>query len=74
MGKGCGTYREIREVHLRQGLENVKKRPLGRARLTWEDNTKMDQEVRWERKNMDWINVAQDRDRWWAPVIVIMNL
>jgi hypothetical protein len=23
---------------------------------------------------MDWINVAQDRDRWWAPVIVIMNL
>jgi hypothetical protein len=23
------------------------KRPLGRSRLTWEDNTKMDQDVRW---------------------------
>jgi hypothetical protein len=67
-------YRGIREVHLRHGWENLKKRPLGRARLTWEDNTKMDQEVRWGRGNMDWINVTQDRDRWWTPGNAIMNL
>jgi hypothetical protein len=30
------------------------------------------QEVRWER--MDWIALAQDRDRWWALVNVVMNL
>ena len=50
------------------------KRPLGRSRLTWEDNTKMDQKVRWGRGNMDWINVAQDKDRWWTPVNAVMNL
>ena len=37
------------------------KRPLGRLRLRWEDNIMMDlQEMRW---GMDWIELAQDRDR-----------
>jgi len=40
------------------------KGPLGRCRCTWgEDNIKMDlQEVGWG--GMDWIDLAQDRDRW----------
>ena len=39
------------------------KRPLGRPRRRWEDNIKMDlQEVGCE--GMDWIDVAQNRDRW----------
>ena len=39
------------------------KRTLGRLRLRWEDNIKMDlQEVGCE--GMDWIDVAQNRDRW----------
>jgi hypothetical protein len=39
-----------------------RKRPLGRPRRRWEDNIKMDlQEV--ECKGMDWIELAQDRDR-----------
>jgi hypothetical protein len=39
------------------------KRPPGRPRSRWEDNTKMDlQEVRCE--GVEWIEVAQDRDRW----------
>jgi hypothetical protein len=38
------------------------KRPLGRPRHRWEDNIKMDlQEVRWE-GDIDWIDLAQNRD------------
>jgi hypothetical protein len=38
-----------------------------------EDNIKMDlQEVGWE--GLDWIDMAQDRDRWWALVNAVMNL
>ena len=49
------------------------KRPLGRPRFRWEDNIKVDlQEVRCG--NMDWIDLAQDRDRWQAFVNAVMNL
>jgi len=47
--------------------------PLGRPRRRWEDNIKMDlQEVGCE--GMDWIEVAQDRDSWWALVNTVMNI
>ena len=49
------------------------KRPFGRPRLRWEDNIKMDlQEVGYG--SMDWIELAQDRDRWRALVNAVMNL
>ena len=49
------------------------KRPLGRPRCRWEDNTKMDlHEVGC--RDMDWIELAQDRDRWWALMNAVMNL
>jgi len=49
------------------------KRPLGRPRRKWEDNIMMDlQEVGY--KGMDWIDVAQDRDRWRALVNAVMIL
>jgi len=49
------------------------KRPLGRPRHRWEDNIKMDlQEVGCE--CMNWIDLAQDRDRWQTLVNAVMNL
>jgi hypothetical protein len=49
------------------------RRPLGRPRCRWEDNIKMGlREVGWG--CMDWINLAQDRDRWRALVNAVMNL
>ena len=49
------------------------KRPLGRPRHRWKDNIEMDlQEVVWG--SMDWTDLAQDRNRWWAVVNAVMNL
>jgi hypothetical protein len=49
------------------------RRPLGRPKLRWEDNIRMDlQEVGFG--VMDWIMLAQDRDMWRAFVTVAMNL
>jgi hypothetical protein len=48
------------------------KRPLGRPRRRWEDNIKMDlQEIGGGRS--DWIDLAQDRDRWRALVGKVRN-
>jgi len=66
MGEGRGVYGVL--VEKPEG-----KRPLGRPRLRWEDNIKMDlQEVACG--GMDWIDLAQDRDRWRALVNAVMNL
>jgi hypothetical protein len=49
------------------------KRPLGRARRRWEDNTRTDvREIGWG--GMGWIDLAQDRDQWRGLVNTVMNL
>ena len=63
----------------RRGVYNVLvgkpegKRPLGRPRRRWEDNVKMNlQEVGCG--ILDWIELAQDTDRWRVLVNAVMNL
>jgi hypothetical protein len=65
MGEGRGVHRVL--VGKPEG-----KRTLGRPRCRWEDNIKMDlQEV--GRGCGDWMERAQDRDRWRALVSTVMN-
>jgi hypothetical protein len=73
MGGACSADGEVRGVYrvLVGKLEG--KRPQGRPRRRWEDNIKMDlQEVGCG--GMDWIELAQDRDRWRTLVNAVMNL
>jgi len=66
MGEERGAYRVL--VGKLEG-----RRPLGRPRHRWVDNTRMDLlEVGCE--YMDWIGLAQDRDRWRTLVSAVMNL
>jgi len=66
MGEDRGVYRVL--VGKPDG-----RRPLGRPRHRWVDNIRMDlQEVGFV--YMDWIGLAQNRDRWQTLVSVVMNL
>jgi hypothetical protein len=66
MGEGTGVHRVL--VGKPEG-----KRPLGRPRCRWEDNIMMDlQEVGGHCG--DWMELAQDRDRWRALVGTVRNL
>jgi hypothetical protein len=66
MGEGRNVYRVL--VGKPEG-----KRPLGRPRRRWEDGIRMDlEEIGWGR--VEWIHLAQDRDRWLALVNAVMNL
>jgi len=66
MGEERGVYRVL--VGKPEG-----RRPLGRPRRRWVDNIRMDlQEVGC--RYMDSIGLAQDTDRWWTLMSVVMNL
>ena len=64
MSEGRGVYRVL--VGKPEG-----KRPLGRPRLRWEDNIMID--LREVGGGGDWMELAQDRDRWRALVNTVMN-
>jgi hypothetical protein len=67
MGEGRDAYRVL--VGRPEG-----RRPLERPRRRWEDNIKMDLQELGLGGGMDWIDMAQDRDRWRAVVNAVMNL
>jgi hypothetical protein len=65
MGEGRVVYRVLVG-------KPERRRPLGRPRPRWEDNIRMDlQEV--EGCYGDWMELAQDRDRWRAVVSTVLN-
>jgi hypothetical protein len=69
MGGPCSTNGEKRNVYRLL----VGKRPLGRPRHRWVDTIRMDLgEVEWS--DVDWIGLAQDRNRWRAVVNPVLNL
>jgi hypothetical protein len=66
MGEKRNTYRLLVERPVRKIL-------LGRPRHRWVDNIKMDVgEVGWG--DVDWIGLAQDRNRWRALMNSVLNL
>jgi hypothetical protein len=66
MGEGRKLYRVLVGNHKGKG-------PLERPKRRWEDGLKMDlREIGWG--GVEWIHLAQDRDRWRAVVIAVMNL
>ena len=66
MGKRRGVYRVL--VGKPEG-----KRPLGRPSRRWEDNMKADLQEE-GCGGVDWIELAQDRDRWRVLVTAVMNI
>jgi len=63
MSEGRGVYRVL--VGKPEG-----KRPMGRSRRRWVDNIRMGVGCGY----VDWIGLAQDRDRWRTLVSAVMNL
>ena len=73
MGEHVARMGERRCVYSALVGKSEGETPVGKPRRRWEDNIKMDlQEV--GSGGMDWIDLAQYRDRWRALANVVMNL
>ena len=73
MGGACNAYGERIGVYMVLMRKGEGKRQLGRLRRRWGDNIEMDlQEVGYE--GMDWIHLAQGRDRLRALANAVMDL
>jgi hypothetical protein len=78
-GEVTGEWRELhnKELYALSSVNIIRVKPEGRRQLArprrrWEDNIKMDlRESGWG--GIDWIDLAQDRDRWRAVVNKVMN-
>jgi hypothetical protein len=73
MGGACNTNGAKRIAYRILVGEPEEKRPLGRPRRRWVDNIKIVlRDIRWN--DVDWIDMAQDRDQWRALVNTVLNL
>jgi hypothetical protein len=73
MGGACGAHGKVRGAFNILVGKREGRRPLGRSRRRWEDNIKMDlREIGFG--DVDWIHLAQDRDRWRGLVKTVMTL
>jgi hypothetical protein len=69
----CSTTEEKKNAYRLLMGNPERKTPLGRPRRRWVDNNRMDLvEVGWG--GVDWIGMAQDRDKWRAFVNPVMKL
>jgi hypothetical protein len=57
----------------RRGVYTVLLGKFGRPRRRWEDNIKIDLK-KWDGGGLYWIDLPQDRSRWWAVVNVVMKV
>ena len=71
MGRACGAYGRGRGVYRILVGKPEGKRPLGKPRRRWEDIKTDLQEV--GGGCGDWMELAQDRERWRALVSMVMN-
>jgi hypothetical protein len=72
MGGSCSANTEKRNAYKLLGGKPEGKRPVGRPRRLWVDNIRMNLgEVGWG--DVDWIGLAQDRNRWTALVNLVLN-
>jgi len=72
MGWACSLYGERRGVYRVLVGKPEGKRPLGKPRRRWKDNIKVELQEEGCR-GMDWIDLAQNRDRWRALVNAVMK-
>jgi hypothetical protein len=73
MGRECSTNGEKRNAYGILVGKLERKRPLGTPRHRWVDNIEIDlREIGWD--DVDWIDLAQDRDQWRTLVNTVMNL
>jgi hypothetical protein len=73
MGGAYSAYGEGRDEYTVLVGKPKGNKPLGRLRHRWEDNIKADL-LEVGCGDLDWIELAEDRDSWWAIVNAVMNL
>jgi hypothetical protein len=67
MGRACSTNGDAEECVQDIGGKAIRKETTRKTILKW-----ILREIGWD--GMDWIELAQDRDQWWALVNTVMNL
>jgi hypothetical protein len=73
MGRACSTNKGEEESYTLLVGKTEGKRPLGRPRRRWVDNIRIYLgEVGWD--DVDWVGLAQDRNRWRALVNSVLNI